>query len=259
MSHTMDAPVVRSGPSYWVSSYFSMLRFELMNLRAFLAIALVIQILTGAGMAYLYGFYMGEIPEAARLFIVTGIPALALVPIGLVMVPNAIMVHKIRDTYDFVWSLPVPRMTSAAATFTIFTGLALPGTGLALFLADLYYDVDLVWSWSFIPAVLLTSLMTTSVGFGMAHAIPEPRFTNLLTNIIMFLAILFAPIVVPISQFPDWWASVHRVLPFYHMAQVLRDSLSSGLVESVGASWMTLLAWTAGAWLLAGWVVGRRK
>lgn len=259
MTTSTVSPLVRSGPSYWVGSYVSMLRFELINLRTFLAVALVIQILTGAGMAYLYGFYMGDIPAGARLFIVTGIPALALVPIGLVMVPGSIMMHKIRDTYDFVWSLPVPRMTSAAATFTVFTGLAVPGAAIALLLAELYYDVDLTWSWLLIPAVLLTSLMATSVGFAMAHAIPQPRFTNLLTNIIMFMAILFAPIVVPISQFPDWWASVHRVLPFYHMAQVLRDALSSGLVESVGQSWAVLAAWTFGAWMLAGWVVGRRK
>lgn len=250
---------VRSGISYWLDGYRSMVRFEMINLRVFLAFALIIQILTGAGMAFLYGFYMGDVPAVARLYIVTGIPALALVPIGLVMVPASIMTHKIRDTYDFVWSLPVPRMTSAAATFTVFTALAVPGTLIALLVADLYYEVDLVWSWLLIPAVLLTSLMSTSVGFAVAHAIPEPRVTNLFTNMIMFMAILFAPIVVPIAQFPDWWAWVHRVLPFYHMAQVLRDSLSAGLVESVGTSWAVLGVWTVAAWLLAGWVVGRRK
>lgn len=259
MNTLVDAPVVRTGPSYWVNSYLAMVRFELINLRTFLALAFVIQIMTGAGMAFLYGFYLGDVPEIARLFIVTGIPALALVPIGLVMVPNSIMIHKISDTYDFVWSLPVPRTTSAAATFTVFTGLAVPGTLIALLVADGYYGVDLAWSPLLVPAVLLTSLMATSVGFAIAHAIPEPRFTNLLTNIIMFLAILFAPIVVPIAQFPEWWASVHRVLPFYHMAQVLRDSLSNGLVESAGISWVILGAWTIGAWFLAAWVVGRRK
>ncbi|MEA2002262.1 MAG: ABC transporter permease [Actinomycetota bacterium] len=259
MTVAMQGSAVRSGWSYWFDSYLAMVRFELINLRIFLASAMLVQVLTGAGMAYMYGFYMGDIPATAQLFIVTGIPALALVPIGLVMVPGSIMIHKIRDTYDFVWSLPVPRMTSAAATFTVFTGLALPGTIISLLLADLYYGVDLAWSWSLIPALLLTSLMSTSVGFGMAHAIPEPRFTNLLTNIVIFMAILFAPIVVPIAQFPDWWASVHRVLPFYHMAQVIRDSLSNGLVESVGTSWAVLGAWIVGAWLLAGWVVGRRK
>ncbi|NNC39461.1 MAG: ABC transporter permease [Acidimicrobiia bacterium] len=253
------SPVIRSGFSYWVDSYATMVRFELINLRTFLAVALLIQVMTGAGMAYLYGFYMGDLPPAAQMYIVSGIPALALVPIGLVMVPGSIMLHKIRDTYDFIWSLPVPRMTSAAATFTVFTGLALPGTLIALLIADGYYDVNLQWSWLFIPAVLLTSLMATSVGFAVAHAIPEPRYTNLLTNIVMFMAILFAPIVVPIAQFPEWWASVHRVLPFYHMAQVIRDSLSDGLVESAATSWATLSAWTVGAWLLAAWVVGRRK
>jgi len=250
---------VRGGIPYWLASYRNMLRFELANLRSFLAYALVIQTLTGVGMAYLYGFYIGDMPDIAKLYIVTGIPALALVPIGLVMVPGAIMIHKIRDTYDFVWSLPVPRMTSAAATFTLFTGLALPGTLLALVLSQIYYGVDLTWSWTFIPALVLTSLTATSVGFGFAHAIPEPRLTNLVTNLIMFLAILFAPIVVPIEQFPEWWANVQRVLPFYHMAQVLRDGLSEGLTGSVSVSWVVLGAWTIGAWLLAAWVVGRRK
>lgn len=250
---------VRGGVSYWLAGYRSMLRFELLNLRTFLAYALLIQTLTGAGMGYLYGFYIGDMPEIAQLYIVTGIPALALVPIGLVMVPGTIMLHKIRDTYDFVWSLPVPRTTSAAATFTLFTILAVPGTLLALLLSQAYYDVALVWSWTFIPALLLTSLMTTSVGFGFAHAIPEPRFTNLVTNVIMFLAILFAPIVVPIETFPDWWANVHRVLPFYHMAQVLRDGLSDGLTTWISFSWVVLGIWTIGAWIVAAWVVGRRK
>lgn len=259
MTVVQESMLIRRGASYWLAGYRNMLRFELINLRSFLTYALVIQVLTGAGMAYLYSFYMGDIPEVAKMFIATGIPALALVPIGLVMVPAAIMTHKIQETYDFVWSLPVPRMTSAAATFTLFTGLALPGAAIALLLAQFYYGVSLEWSWMVLPAVLLTSLMTTSVGFAFSHAIPEPRFTNLITNLIMFLALMFAPIVVPISQFPDWWAAVHRVLPFYHMAQVLRDGLSIGLVESVGVSWLVLAAWTVGAWILAGWVVGRRK
>jgi len=250
---------VRKGVGYWLSGYKNMLRFELLNLRSFLAYALVIQTLTGVGMAYLYGFYIGDMPDVAKLFIVTGIPALALVPIGLVMVPGSIMIHKISDTYDFVWSLPVPRTTSAAATFTLFTALAIPGTLVALFLAQTYYQVDLVWSWTFVPALLLTSLMATSVGFGFAHAIPEPRLTNLVTNLVMFLAILFAPIVVPIDQFPGWWADIRRVLPFYHMARVLRESLSQGLTGSVGTSWLILGSWMVGSWLLAGWVVGRRK
>jgi ABC-2 type transport system permease protein len=70
--------------------------------------------------------------------------------------------------------------------------------------------------------------------------------------------LLFSPIVVRISQFPDWWASVHRVLPFYHMANVIRAGLSYGLVDNLATSWLVLGIWTASSWMLAAWVVGRR-
>ena len=258
MSAVSGAIEVRSGARYWIGGYRSMLRFEMVNLRSFLGLVLLIQILMGAGMAFMYGFYFGEIPERAQTFIVTGIPALALVPVGFVLVPNSIMNHKFRDTYDFVWSLPVPRLASAAATFTLFTALAIPGTLVSLWIAHIRYSIDLQVSWSIVPAILLTSLMATSVGFAIGHAIPDPRLTNLVTNMVIFMALLFAPIVVPIEQFPNWWASIQQVLPFYHMATVIRAGLSEGLVDALTRSWMILALWTAVSWALAAWVVGRR-
>lgn len=255
----MTAPAVRGGPGYWLHGYRSMLRFEMTDLRLYLGLALVIQVLIGAGMAYMYGFYLGDLPPDARLFLVTGIPALALFPVGFVMVPNAIMLHKYRDTYDFMRSLPVPRLAASAATFTVFSLLALPGTALALFLAEVRYDVDLSITAMVVPAVLLCSLMATSVGFGLAHAVPNPRVTNLITNVLVFAVLLFTPIVVPIDFFPDWLASVHRVLPFHHMAVVLRASLSDGLVSEVGVSYAVLTGWTLAGWGLATWAIGRRR
>lgn len=249
---------IRTGVGYWLAGYRSMLRFEIANLRAFLALALLIQLLTGAGMAYIYGFYLGDVLDVVKLFIVSGIPALALIPVGFVLVPNSIMQHKFQDTYDYVWSLPVPRLASAAATFTLFTGLAIPGAVVSLWIATVRYSIDLDVSWSVVPAVLLTSLVATSVGFAAGHAIPDPRITNLLTNLVLFLALLFSPIVVPIEQFPEWWAAVHRVLPFFHMANVIRDALTDGLVTGLATSWIVLGLWAVLSWTLAAWVVGRR-
>lgn len=254
----MTLPAVRGGAAYWLYGYRSMLRFELVNLRTFLGLAVVIQMLTGAGMAYMYGFYLGDLPPAGQLFLVTGIPALALIPIGFVLVPNSIMLHKYRDTYDFMWSLPVPRLATAAATFTVFTALAIPGTLVSLLLAGLRYDIDLRVSWLVVPAVLLCSLAATSVGFGLGHAVPDPGVANLITNVIVFFVLLFSPIVVPIEFFPDWFATVHRALPFHHMANVLRASLSEGLVTDAGTSYAVLAGWTVGSWAVAAWAVGRR-
>lgn len=249
---------IRSGAGYWWSSFRNMLRFEFARARTYLVLALIIQIFMGGGMAFMYGFYFGDVPETVKTFIVTGIPALALIPVGFVLVPASIMTHKLRDTYDFAWSLPVPRMASAAATFVLYTSLAIPGTLVSLLIAHLKYSVPLDVSWSIVPAVLLTSLMATSVGYAFAVAIPDPRMTNLITNMVIFLVLLFSPIVVQINQFPEWWAAVHRVLPFYHMANVIRAALSSGLVDDLARSWLILGVWTTLSWLLAAWVIGRR-
>jgi len=188
----------------------------------------------------------------------SGVPAIALIPIGFVMVPTMVAQQRIAQTYEFLWSLPVPRLAAAASTFTVFTLMALPGVAIALGVGAWNYGAQLSVSPMVVPAILLTSLMTTSVGFGMAHGVKNPIVINFLTNMTVFFVLLFSPIVVPIAQFPDWLASVHRVLPFYHMAQVIRDSLTNGFVTDVGLSYAVLAAWTVGAWIVTAWVVGRR-
>lgn len=249
---------VVTGPSRWFLSYMMMLRFDIRGLGQWLVFGLVIQILMGAGMALIYGFYLGDVPPAVGTFMAAGVPAIALIPIGLVMVPNMVAQQRIAQTYEFLWSLPVPRLAAAASTFTVFTLMALPGVATALGVAAWNYEAQLSVSAMIVPAVLLTSLMTTSVGFGMAHGIKNPVVINFVTNMTVFFVLLFSPIVVPISQFPDWLASVHRVLPFYHMAQVIRDALTNGMVTEVGLSYAVLAAWTVAAWIATALVVGRR-
>jgi ABC-2 type transport system permease protein len=250
----------RSGVGFWLEGYRSMLRFEMKSSRRYLTIGLVVQILMGAGMALMYGYYFGDMTSVQQTFIVTGIPTLAMIPVGFAMVPASIMDHKIRNTYDYVWSLPVPRAASAAATFTIFAGVAIPGAVIAILVAAMIYGVDLDVSWRVVPAVLLTSAMATSVGYAMGHAIPEPRVTTLLTNVVIFLVLLFSPIVVPIELFPEWWASVQRALPFWHMSVVIRDGLTDGLMaDRVGLSYLALGLWTSLAWVAAARIVARRR
>lgn len=249
---------LQRGVRRWFRSYVMMMRFDVRGLGQWLSIAIVVQILMGAGMAIMYGFYLGELPEIAKVFLATGVPALALIPIGFVMVPNMVGQQRIAQTYDFIWSLPVPRLAAAASTFTVFTMIAIPGVAASLGVGVWNYGIDLHVSWSVIPAVLLTSLMATSVGFGMAHAVENPMVINFITNMIIFFVLLFSPIVIPIAQFPDWLASLHRILPFHHMAVVIRAALSDGLVTDVTTSYIVLTLWTAAGWAATAWVIGRR-
>jgi len=254
---TLETPV-RRGAGYWRASYLAMLRWVLTQQKVLFGGIVFTQIVMGVGAAFMYKFYLGPIDPITAQYLVSGIPALSLIPVGFLMVPFLVMQDKARGTYDFTWSLPVPRLAPVAATFTVFTAIALPIAMLSTLVAAWRFDVTLDVSWTVVPFALLASLMATSVGYGMAMAIPEPRITNMITNIVIFLVLLFSPIVIPIEHFPDWAATLHRILPFYHMANLIRSSLTDGLATDVGASLAILITWTLLGWVVVARVVARR-
>jgi ABC-2 type transport system permease protein len=235
-----------------------MLRFEALSARAWFLPYLVIQVLIGAGISVLFGFYVPRLTPELAAYLVTGAPALALIPVGLAALPGLTAGQKSAGSYEYLRSLPVPRLASVAATATFFTGLALPGAAAALFLSALRYDVALSLSPLLVPAVLLTSVTAASVGAAIGHGIGYPLLTNLLTNVLLFFVILYSPILFPESHYPDWLVQVNEWLPFTHMASVLRDALTDGLVTDVARSYAVLAAWAAAGLALAGVAVSRR-
>jgi ABC-2 type transport system permease protein len=236
-----------------------MLRFDLARYRTMLVSVFASQFFMGVGLVVMYGLYLGSVDPVTGLYLASGVPALSLIPVGFILIPLLVAQDKRAGTHEFIWSLPAPRSATAASTFTLFTALSLPVAVLSTVLAAWRFDADLSVSFMFLPAGVLVALMGTSVGFGLAHAIPEPRIVNLITNIVVFLVMLFSPIVVPIDRFPDWLSGIHRVLPFYHMASLLRWTVSDGLVDHPGWSTAVVVGWTLLAWLAAAWVLGRRR
>lgn len=250
---------IRRGPAHWVSSYAAMLRFDLTAQRNWLPEFLLMQVMFGAGMAIIYGFYIGHLPPGAALFIVSGSPALAVMTAGILGVIMMVTERQMAGTWDFIWSLPAPRSAAVASTVTVFTLLAVPGIVVTLALADWRYGTTLTVSPMAVPALLLSSLMATSVGLGVALLIARPVVTNALANALIFVVLIFSPVQFPISRLPLWLADVHRVLPVYYLAEVLRASLTRGLVHDTALSYGVLAAWTLASWAVTAWVVGRRR
>ncbi|HEU5355147.1 MAG TPA: ABC transporter permease [Actinocrinis sp.] len=250
---------VRRGMRYWIDSYAAMLRFDLAAQRNWLPMFALMQILFGAGMAIIYGFYIGRLSKDAALFIVSGSPALAVLTAGLIGVVMMVTERQQDGAWDFIWSLPAPRSAAVASTFTVFTLLAVPGIVLTLALAAWRYGVTLTVSPMAAPALLLSSLMATSVGFTMAQLIAKPLVTNAVVNALIFVVLIFSPVQFPISRLPLWLADVHRVLPIYYLGQVLRASVTRGLVSNLALSYAVLTAWTVAAWAGAAWAIARRR
>jgi ABC-2 type transport system permease protein len=250
---------IRRGPGHWVSSYAAMLRFDLAAQRNLLPMFLLMQVMFGAGMAIIYGFYIGHLSPGAALFIVSGSPTLAVMTAGILGVVMMVTERQMAGTWDFVWSLPAPRSAAVASTVTVFTLLEIPGIVVTLALADWRYGITLAVSPMVVPALLLSSLMATSVGFGLALLIARPVVTNALVNALIFVVLVFSPVQFPISRLPLWLADVHRVLPVYYLAEVLRASVTRGLVHDTALAYGMLTAWTLASWAATAWVVGRRR
>jgi ABC-2 type transport system permease protein len=175
------------------------------------------------------------------------------------MVPGGVSQQRTEGTFDFIWSLPAPRSAQVLSTFLLYMLLSLPGTILALLVAMARYHIHLEVSAAILPAIAVSSLVSVTIGFGMALAIRSAVVVNLISNAIVFLVLLFSPIVYAIGNLPPWYQRVQHLLPFYNMAVVIRAGLTDGLVTEVAASYAILLAWSALGCGLTAWVVGRRR
>jgi len=258
---TLAAPPasdLRSGVGYWWHSYRMMLRWEIVSLRMVLAVTVIVQILSGAGFVLALGLFFGTVPPRAALFVSTGVLVITLITIGLVLGPQLVAMQKAEKTYDFLWSLPVPRTTAALAWVTTNLILGLPGMAVALGVALLRYDLDLHLSWAVIPAVLLTLFTGTMVGYALAHALGNPMLIAAITQMLIFVIIGFSPINFPADQLPGWLAALHRWLPLAPMADIVRAGLTHGVVDDVARSYLVLGAWAIASVGISAAVLGRR-
>lgn len=241
----LSPAALRRGAGYWWDSYRMMLRWELASLRLVLPVTVMVQVLSGAGFVLALGLFFGQVPPRAALFISTGVLVLTLVTIGLVLGPQLIAQQKAEQTYDFLWSLPVPRTTAALAWVTTNLILGLPGMAVALAVALARYDLDLHVTPAVVPAVLLTLFTGTMLGYALAHALGNPMLIAVLSQLTIFVILGFSPINFPADQLPGWLAALHRWLPLAPMADTVRAALTVGVVENVTRSYLVLGAWAA--------------
>ena len=236
-----------------------MVRWELVGLRLVVPISVAVQILTGAGFIFGIDLLFGGLDPRAALFLSTGVIVVTLITVGLVMGPQFVAQQKTEQTYDFLWSLPVPRTTAALAWLTINGIIAVPGMLVALAAAAWRFDLPLVISPSIAPAILVTLFSGTMVGYAIAHVVPSPVAIGLISQVMIFFILGFSPINYPIDNLPGWLAGLHEWLPFHHMAQVVRGGLTEGVVSGMARSYAVLTGWSVVAIAATAAVLGRRR
>ena len=256
---TAALPAKRAGIGHWTSSYRAMLRWQLTDMRLLLPMTVLVQLLSGVGLVIGFGLLIPEITQRLALFLSTGAVVVSLVIVGVIMGPQLIAQQKASGSYDFMWSLPVPRSAASAAWVTLNASIAIPGMLGALVAAILRYNVAFDVTLMVVPAVSLTLLTGTLLGYALAHGIPKPDITQLISQLLIFVIFGFAPVSYPIENLPGWLATVNEYLPFYPMANVVRDSLTDGIATNVGRSYLVLSIWAVLASVISAAVLRRRK
>ncbi len=179
--------------------------------------------------------------------------------VGVAVGPQLVAQQKMEGSYDFMWSLPVPRSAAATSWLTLNAVIAIPGMLAALIAGMIRFNVTFDISLMVIPAVLITIGSGTLLGYALAHAIPNPDATMIVSQILIFAILGFSPISFPASNLPSWLATAHDYLPFVHMADVVRGSLVDGLATNLGRSYLVLAIWSVAAIAITAVVLRRRK
>jgi ABC-2 type transport system permease protein len=241
----------------WLRSYGLMVKWQGLSNRPMWPLIAAVEVMIAIGFIIGLGFLFPQIDPVTAKFLTTGAPTLILLTVGLVLVPQMVAMARTEGTFDYIWSLPVPRMVFLAADATIWILVSLPGVVLALVIGAFYYDFGLEVSPLVVPGLLLVGISGILLGYAIAHGAPKPEMAHLVTQILVFAIMLFSPVLYSIDQLPGWLATLHRGLPIQYMADLSRGTLTD-LDVNLGLAFAVVGAWCA-LGLFVTWALVRRR
>lgn len=206
----------------------------LVTVQIFMAIATVVG----------YGLLVGAPSPEVALYLATGAPTVTLITVGLVMTPQVVAQSKTEGSFDWMRTLPVPRTAFLFSDLLVWTLLALPGMVLGVIAGALRFDITLSPAPWIVAAVIVVSITAAAVGYAMATLLP-PAVATLLTQMLIFIVMLFSPVSYPASRLPDWLATAHEFLPIEPMAQLIRAGLVQNEFTMPAHSLIVLGIWCA--------------
>ena len=216
------------------------------------------QVVFATGAAVGLAFLLPDVSPVAASYLATGAFLLNLLMVGIVIVPSSATEAKVTGAFDYLWSLPVPRMTYLFADLTIWTLAVVPGLVVSLVVTSLRFDFALRVSPLIVPAVVMALVTAASVGYAIALRSPSSQVTNMFSNLALVAIFLFSPLNFPIERLPGWLQAVHHVLPVAAMADLVRGTLVAHADAHIGRDFVVLAVWCAVGALATVRLVARR-
>jgi ABC-2 type transport system permease protein len=238
-------------------SYLLLIRWQALRYKMLLPLMMVVQGLLAFGIVAGYPLLFPAIDNSTILFLATGAPAITLLTMGLVLVPQMVAGAKTEGSLEYIRTLPVPRLLFLLADLTVWTAIVLPGVVFAIGVAAIRFGLELSISPLAVPAFLLVIFTASCVGYAIASVTP-PMLTTILTQALVVFVLMFSPLNFPPERLPDWLGAIHAVLPIQAMGEVIRGTLASTSFALASSSFVLLGAWCVGGFAIAFIALNRR-
>ena len=242
----------------WLRGYFLMVKWTFLSYRPWLSLNFAVQIGIAVGMIYGLSFFFPAITPDIAKYLTTGAPTLILLVAGFVIGPQIIASARLEGTFDYIWSLPVGRMSHLAADATTMFASTLPGIVLPVVLGAFRFDFSLDISPLVVPAAILIAMSGSFLGYSIAFLVPKPMMVMVITQIFSFAVMLFSPVMFPAERLPEWLQAIHKVLPIQYMADLSRGTLTN-LDVNLGLAFLVVGAWCIVAFIITLLVINRRN
>jgi ABC-2 type transport system permease protein len=230
-------------------SYRLLLTWQALRKKRYLPLMMAVQALLSLGIVLGYPLLFPTLDRESIYLIATGAPAIAIISVGLVGLPQMVGEQKAEGSLAYMRSLPAPRLAYLAADLTVWLAIVIPGVILGIVVGAWRFGLDLQVSPLVVPSMLLVALTSTCVGYAIASALPY-MLTVIVTQVIVVFAMMFSPITFLPSKLPGWLAAIHAVMPVQAMGEVTRGSLAPNMFGLSATPFLVL-----GAWCLLGFVV----
>jgi len=223
-------------------SYRLLVTWQALRKKGYLPLMMAVQTLFSLGIVLGYPLLFPTLDRTSIYLIATGAPAISMVSVGLVALPQTVGEQKAEGSLAYMRSLPVARLAYLVADLTVWLAIVIPGVILGMLVGAWRFGLDLQVSPLFVPAVLLVALTSTCIGYAIASVLPY-MLTVVITQAIVVFVFMFSPLTFLPDKLPGWLEAIHRILPIQAMGEVTRGTIApSEFGLSLGA-FVTLAIW----------------
>jgi ABC-2 type transport system permease protein len=223
-------------------SYVLLVTWQALRKKAYLPLMMAVQVLFTLGIVLGYPLLFPSLDTTYIYLIATGAPAISMVSVGLVALPQTVGEARTEGSLDYMRSLPVPRLSFLFADLTVWLAIVIPGVILGVMVGAWRFGLDLQVSPLVVPAVLLVALTSTCVGYAIASVLPY-MVTVIVTQAVVVFVFMFSPLTFLPDKLPGWMAAIHRLLPIQAMGEVTRGTIAPNHFSVPPGAWLTLIVW----------------